>query len=134
MELELLMDLYGFLPEKYFLSRVFSKSTFDTKTRITFADYNRNHYTILYRRFNNVLWLKDNHIRHEYGPCAIFYGEHHIGEVWDVKNGVKDIYRGLGRFKGYKSIRGWEINIMTLNGRDCTEKEKVAFYEAIAEY
>lgn len=67
MDLDLVLDLYGFLPEKFFVGKMFRG-----RTRLTFVDYERFYYE--YKEKGIYKWWR--HIRYsgsnqEYGPADI---------------------------------------------------------------
>ncbi len=64
MDLDLSTDIYSFLKEKYFLSRI----TLDknTRTAITFVDYQRNHY----KKYGYTFY-RHGKTHQEYGPAIL---------------------------------------------------------------
>lgn len=83
MDDDLLRDLYGFLPKKYFVSRVINKSL--GYTLISFVDYQRNFY-----RCENNHWRKNSTGKHyqEYGPyyrvCDHSNGHYRMVKNWKL--------------------------------------------------
>lgn len=98
MDKELLLDFYGFLPEKYFISRNLLK---DSQTRVSFTDYERHHYRFRKPSRASKKWweYKDEIIHQEYGPSiedkiVIEYTKHNRTHR---KNGPAIIFKQIQR-------------------------------------
>lgn len=84
MDIDLLLDVFRFLPEKYFITRLLNKAS-SFSTRISFVDYERSHYKYMCINEEQSFWYprkwweyKDGSNHQEYGPAfesefMIFY-------------------------------------------------------------
>ncbi len=75
MDPDMLVDLYGFLPAKYFVSRLILGKR---KTNISFVDYERQYYDWV------SWWLKKSswHHNQEYGPTLIEKTWGTVAYIW----------------------------------------------------
>ncbi len=134
MDSDLLTDLYGFLPEKYFVHRRLCSKTFRSETKISFTDYFRQEYFISGYSYGYKKMVRKNTIDHttaniitnEYGPHWISERTYCDCESWYIKTvqGVRwaTIYRGKGRYAGYKITVLLGESVLTINGEKCSDE------------
>lgn len=75
MDNDLFIDIFSFLPEKYFIFRNLDREYFGAKTRASFTDYARNRYRVSAYFENWIDGRRESptfyHARQEYGPYQL---------------------------------------------------------------
>lgn len=111
MDEDLLLDFYGFLPEKYFLSRNLIKNF---QTRASFVDYERAHYNYMGMRPlppKNILmmhWTRNQISCQEYGPT--FYSKDCSSSMWLDKRGLLHRKTGPAVINKLEIAESYHIN------------------------
>lgn len=133
MDKELLLDICGFLPEKYFISRNLIKGF---QTRASFVDYERAFYDLItwydippLKKGPRSAWHhKDGPRFQEYGPAVIVVSEY---ALWMNRNGERHRINGpclVGRRDKLSHISDrqnfWIVDYSDLHGvflEECQE-------------
>lgn len=89
MDKELLLDIYGYLPEKYFVSRSLIR-TF--QTRVSFVDYERKVYRLTQwkkssSKVESIHWKRRGITYQEYGP-AVYSSDYSYYKWMDQKGSL----------------------------------------------
>lgn len=97
MDVDLLLDIYGFLPEKFFISKTLSKTCNKLGTKISFSDYQKSFYKLKIT-WGGYGWTKNGDYCQEYGPYYV-EGDQLKHEFWYTKNDIMEVWQREGGFR-----------------------------------
>lgn len=117
MDTDLLTDIFAFLPEKYFVTRLLNRDFSIRKTEISFVDYERAHYVHVKLLNYPVKWWKKRlgDVHHqEYGPAreSSIDTKYMMNGYKHRKNGPAVIFKEKGReIRAYYPVNSrWVYN------------------------